>query len=37
MLSGWGTNPGGDVTGDGVTNGEDLALLLASWGSSSLD
>ena len=28
----WGAPGAGDVTGDGVTNASDLAILLAAWG-----
>ena len=31
MIAFWGT-PGGDLTEDGITNGADLGLLIASWG-----
>jgi hypothetical protein len=32
MLGAWGT-AGGDVNGDGTTNGSDLAVLLGGWGA----
>ncbi len=32
LLAGWGT-PAGDLTGDGLTDGEDLTGLLSQWGS----
>jgi hypothetical protein len=31
-LGAWG-NAGGDINGDGLTDGTDLGLLLAAWGS----
>lgn len=32
MLSAWGT-AGGDLNGDGLTNGVDLATMLSGWGA----
>jgi hypothetical protein len=31
-LGAWGS-AGGDINGDGITDGTDLGLLLAAWGS----
>jgi hypothetical protein len=36
VLGAWGT-AGGDVTGDGTTNGEDLGALLGGFGSDCRD
>jgi hypothetical protein len=32
LLSSWGT-PGGDVTGDGMTNAQDITAMLSAWGA----
>ena len=32
VLSGWNTSDAGDANGDGVTNFEDLQLILSFWG-----
>jgi uncharacterized protein (DUF2141 family) len=37
MLSGWGSATSNDVDGDGTIDGNDLGILLASWGSSTVD
>jgi hypothetical protein len=35
LLGSWGTGGNGDLDGNGVAGADDLAIMLASWGSGN--